>query len=511
MVLKIRFAPNVPFVGFNPNGPKALAAAAGYNGHEQTLGSLLKNDNRDNDMASKDPQTPLESKAFSATPVDSLPVFPSDAPRFSAMSTTSSSGSSMDIRREGVAKRKIIRRVIYFAIAAAVLGTAAWRVSLLKPAAPQVESATVWSDTVKRGPMVRDVRGTGTLVPEDIQWIQAAFDSQVSRILARSGDDVRPESVLLVLANPQMEAEAVDFVWQTKQAEANLADLRVRLQSQAFDQQSVVAVANGEMKQADINRDKEEQLFKAQLEPEINVRLARARWEQAQSRHDMEQQKLGIMKDSAKAQIDAQQVQVEKLRATQLLKKKLNDELVIRAGITGRMQEMTLQIGQRVKPGDILAKIAQPWKLIARLQIPETQAKEIQMGQPVEIDTRNGIVKGHVMRIDASIVNGTRTIDCKLDEPLPKGAVPDQSVEGTVQLEKMNDVLYVGRPVFAQPNNTGNLFRIDADGKGAERVPVKFGRASATAIEVQNGLNLGDRVILSDMGAQDQYQRVKLN
>ncbi len=417
----------------------------------------------------------------------------------------------MDVKREGVAKKKMIRRVIYTLLATAALAVAGWRISLLKPAAPQVESATIWPDTVKRGPMVRDVRGTGTLIPEDIQWIQAAFDSQVHKILARSGDDVRPESVLLVLANPQMEAEVVDYQWQTKQAEANLVDLRVRLQSQAFDQQAVVSTSQGELKQAEINKDKEEQLFKAQLEPEMNVRLTEAKWEQARSKHSMEQQKLGIMKDSAQAQIDAQQVQVEKLRATYVLKKKLYEELTIRAGISGRMQEMTLQIGQRVKPGDILAKVAQPWKLMARLQIPETQAKEIVMGLPVEIDTRNGVIKGHVMRIDASIVNGTRTIDCKLDEALPKGAVPDQSVEGTVQLEKLNDVLYVGRPIFAQPNSPGTLFRIDPDGKGAERVAVKFGRASVNAIEVQDGLKLGDRVILSDMAAQDQYQRVKLN
>ena len=417
----------------------------------------------------------------------------------------------MDVKREGVAKKKLVRRILIMLVVSAAVAAAVWRVSLLKPAAPVVEASTIWPDVVKRGPMVRDVRGTGTLVPEDIQWIQAAFDAQVSRILARSGDDVGPESVLLLLANPQMEAEAVDYQWQTKQAEANLADLRVRLQSQAFDQQAAVSTAQGELKQADINKDKEEQLFKAQLEPEVNVRLAQAKWEQAQSKAQMERQKLDIMKDSAKAQVDAQTVQVEKLHATYQLKKKLFDELVIRAGIRGRMQEMTLQVGQRVKPGDILAKVAQPWKLMARLQIPETQAKEIVLGQPTEIDTRNGLVKGHVMRIDASIVNGTRTVDCKLDEALPKGAVPDQSVEGTVQLEKLNDVLFVGRPVFAQPNSPTTLFRIDADGKGAERVAVRFGRASVNAIEVQEGLKLGDRVILSDMAAQDQYSRIRLN
>ena len=326
----------------------------------------------------------------------------------------------MDLKREGVARKKLIRRVLYLVVIVAAVALAGLRLSQLKPAVPVVEAATIWPDTVKRGLMVRDVRGLGTLVPEDILWFQAAFDSQVSRILARSGDDVAPDSILLVLSNPQMEADAVDYEWQTKQAEANLADLRVRLQSQTFDQQS----AQGELKQADINKDKEEQLYKAGLEPEINMRLADAKWEQASSRFQMEKQKLDIMKESVEAQIESQKVQIEKLRATYKLKKKQVDELTIRAGIRGRMQEMTLQVGQRVKPGDVLAKVAQPGKLMARLQIPETQAKDILLGQQAQIDTRNGIVRAHVIRIDASIVNGTRTVDCKLDGKLPPEPCP---------------------------------------------------------------------------------------
>jgi len=217
------------------------------------------------------------------------------------------------------------------------------------------------------------------------------------------------------------------------------------------------------------------------------------------------------MKDSVESQIESQKVQIEKLRATSLLKKKQVDELTIRAGIRGRMQEMTLEVGQRVKPGDVLAKVAKPRKLMARLQIAETQAKDILIGQRAQIDTRNGTVPGHVTRIDASIVNGTRTVDCKLDGPLPAGAVPDLSVDGTVEIERLPNVLHVGRPVFAQPNSPSTLFKIDEDGKGARRVPVKFGRASVNAIEVVEGLKAGDRVILSDMAAQDQTARVRLN
>lgn len=238
--------------------------------------------------------------------------------------------------------------------------------------------------------------------------------------------------------------------------------------------------------------------------------MAVAKWEQADGRYQMEKQKLGIMKDSVEAQLEAQHVQIEKLRATWLLKKKQADSLTIRAGIDGRIQEMTLQVGQRVKPGDVLAKVAQPWKLMARLQIAETQAKDVLPGQKASIDTRNGVVPGHVVRIDGSIVNGTRTVDCRLDGPLPPGAVPDLSVDGTVEIERLNNVVYSGRPASAQPNSTTNLFRLDPDGSYATRVPVRFGRASVNAIEIIDGLQPGDRVILSDMSSQDLNPRIRL-
>lgn len=417
----------------------------------------------------------------------------------------------MDTKRQGVAKKKLIRRLAYLLILSAAVALAGWRINQLKPAAPAVEMSTVWADTVRRGPMVRDVRGPGTLIPEDILWIQAEFESQVSRILTQSGDNVSPDTVLLVLTNPQMEAEAVDYEWQTKQAEANYADLKVKLQSQTYDAQSLVAAAQSELKQTQLIKEKDEQLFQARLIPEIEAKLAQAKWEQTASRYQLEKQKLDVMKESVQAQLDAQMVQIEKLRATYLLKKKQVEELTIRSGIPGRLQEMTLQVGQRVKPGEVLAKVAQQWKLMARLQIPETQARDILLGQKAQIDTRNGIVPGHVTRIDASIVNGTRTVDCKLDGAPPQGAVPDLSVDGTIELERLADVLNVGRPVFAQPNRSAGLFRIDADGKGATRITVKFGRASVSSIEVLEGLRAGDRVILSETSAQDQYSRIRLN
>ncbi|HTA45596.1 MAG TPA: HlyD family efflux transporter periplasmic adaptor subunit [Bryobacteraceae bacterium] len=417
----------------------------------------------------------------------------------------------MDIKREGVARNKLIRRTIYLIFAVAAVAAAGWRINQLKPAAPTVERATQLIDTVKRGPMVIDVHGIGTLVPEDILWMQAEFDSQVNKIMTQSGDEVTPDSILVVLTNPQMEADANDYEWQAKAADANLADLKVKLQSQTFDEQSLVATTQGDLKQAQITKEIEEKLFQEHLDSELNEKLAVAKYEQASSRYLMEKQKLGLMQQSADAQIEAQKVQIEKLHATWMLKKKQVDDLTIRAGIKGRIQEMTLQVGQRVKPGDVLAKVAQPWKLMARLQIAETQTKDIILGQKASIDTRNGLVPGHVTRIDASIVNGTRTVDCKLDGPLPPGSVPDLSVDGTIETARLANVVYMERPVFGQPNSPATIFKLEFDGKNATRVPIKLGHASVNNIEILDGLKPGDQVIVSDMSSQDQNSRIRLN
>jgi HlyD family secretion protein len=359
--------------------------------------------------------------------------------------------------------------------------------------------------------MVIDRRGLGTLQPEDIIWIPAQFDGQVEKIISHSGDDVKAGSTMLVLSNPDMVLAANDFEWQVKQAEATLADLKVQLQSKTFDQQSVVASAQSDLQQAALQKEKEEQLGKMQLESDLSVKLAVAKWEQSANKYKMEKQKLDIQQESVDAQLASARVQVDKLRAAYNLKKQQVADLTIKAGINGRMQEMTLQVGQRVKPGDVLAKIAQPWKLKAELKIAETQAKDILLGQKAEIDTRNGIVPGHVSRIDASIVNGTRTVDVRLDGPLPAGAVPDLSVDGTVEIMRVADVVFVGRPVFGQENSQVSLFKLDDDGKGATRTTVKLGRSSVSSIEVVDGLKVGDQVILSDMSAQDQNPRIRLN
>ncbi len=415
----------------------------------------------------------------------------------------------LDVKREGVAKRKRIKLAAYSVLMLAVLGSGTYYISKLKPAAPPVEWATIWPGTVKRGPMLRDVKGSGTLLPEDIVWIPATFDSQISKIMVNSGDRVKPNTVLMVLTNPDMELAANDLDWQIKKAEASLTDTRVQLESKRLDQQSAVATVESDLKQAQLNKDTDEQLLKMNLKSELEVKLSVAKWEQLQQRTEIEKKRLDIMTESTNAQLDSLKVQIEQLKAQQQLKKQQVADLTIRAGTEGVLQEMNYQVGQRVHPGDTLAKVAQPWKLKAEIKIPETQAKDVVLGQVAQIDTRNGIIPGHVIRIDPNVVNGTRTIDCKLEGALPPGAVPDLSVDGTVEIERLTDVVFVDRPVFGQPNSQVSLFKIDQDLSGASRATVKFGRASVNTIEVLDGLKVGDQVVLSDMSEHDQSQRIR--
>jgi HlyD family secretion protein len=415
----------------------------------------------------------------------------------------------MDIKREGVARQKRIKYTIYSVLGLALAGSGAYYISKLKPAAPSVEWATIWPGTVKRGSMLVDVKGTGVLVPEDIVWIPAAFESQVSKIMVNSGDKVKPDTILMVLTNPDMELAANDLEWQIRKADASLTDTRVQLESKRLDQLDVVAGVESDLKQAQLNKDTDQQLLKMNLKSELEVKLSVAKWENLQQKAEIEKKRLDIMTESTNAQLDSQKVQIEQLKAQQQLKKQQFAELTIRAGTEGVLQEMTLQVGQRVHAGDVLAKVAQPWKLKAEVKIAETQAKDVALGQVAQIDTRNGIIPGHVIRIDPNVDNGTRKIDCKLDGPLPPGAVPDLSVDGTVEIARLTDVVYVDRPVFGQPNSQVSLFKIDDDTKGAARVTVKFGRTSVNSIEVLEGLKVGDQVVLSDMSEHDANQRIR--
>lgn len=417
----------------------------------------------------------------------------------------------MDVKREGIAKKKLIRRIILGALVLAAIPVITVGLNRLKPAAPTVEMSTVWPDTVKRGLMERQHRGLGTLVPEEILWIPAQFDGRIEKIHLRPGAEVRPDTVLMVLSNPDMELSANDFEWQIKAAEAGYTDLRVRLSTQRLEQQSTLSRSESEFTQAKLTKDRDEELAKLGLKPDLDMRLSVAKFQDAAKKFDNEKQKLAIISESIDAQLAVQKVQIEKLKATFALKSKQVSQLVIRAGASGILQELSLQVGQRVTPGQMLAKVAQPWKLKAELKIAETQAKDILIGQTAQIDTRNGIIPGRVSRIDPASVNGTVTVDVRLEGELPKGARPDLSVDGTVLIERLNDVVYCGRPVFGQPNSTVQLFRIDPDGKGATKVKVKFGRTSVNTIEVVDGLRVGDRVILSDMSQWDSQDRIRLN
>jgi HlyD family secretion protein len=417
----------------------------------------------------------------------------------------------MDVPRQGAARKKLIRRIIWGALSLVTVLFITLGLSRMKPAAPSVERGTVWIDTVKRGPMKREVRGLGTLVPEEILFVQAANEGRVEKIIFRPGVNVKEDTVLLILSNPDLELAANDLEWQVKQAEANYKDLKVKLATTQLDLQSAVARVESEFVQAKLKADRDVELGKEGLAPDLTVKLSVATADEALKRREIERNRLKISTDSADAQLAAQQVQIEKLRAAYDLKKKQVDQLKIRAGYPGVLQQLPVEVGQRVTMGTLLAKVAQPWKLKADLKIAETQAKDIQLGQVASIDTRNGIIPGKVSRIDPAVINGTRTVDVKLEGDLPPGAVPDLSVDGTIELERLDNVVYVGRPVFGQANSLVSLFKYDPETKEANRVQVKLGRSSVNTIEVVDGLKVGDQVILSDMSAYDAQNRIRLN
>jgi HlyD family secretion protein len=424
---------------------------------------------------------------------------------------------AMDVPRgKEVARRKLVRRIIYVLVLLAAIPLITWGLSRLKPAAPSVDRATVWIDSVKRGPMVRDVRGLGTLVVEQYMWIPAEFESRVDKINFLPGATVHPNQVIMVLSEPDMELAAADLEWQIKAAQANLENLRVTLETQQLAQKATTEQVKSDMEQAQLQSDRDSQLTKLGLKSDLDTKLSVAKWQELKGRYALSKEQLDISDKSIQAQMDAQKVQIEKLEAAYKLKKQQVEELTIRSTTEGTLTQlgttaMPLEVGMRVAPGTILAKIAQPNKLKATLKIPETQVKDVAIGQVASIDTRNGIIPGHVSRIDPAAVNGTVDVDVTLEGALPPGARPDLSVDGTITLERLTDVMYVGRPVVGQPGAKISLFKLDQDGKEAQRVNVTLGRSSVNNIEVVDGLKVGDQVILSDMSAQDAYNRIRLN
>lgn len=418
---------------------------------------------------------------------------------------------AMDVKREGASRRRLIKRVVWIVVFVCAVPLITWGLSRLKPAAPTVERATVMIDTVQRGPMVRQVRGLGTLVPEEIVWINATHDGRVEKVALRAGVAVGPNTVLIELSNPELSLAAFDAEWQVKAAEATYLDLKARLESQKLEQKSRVAQVQSDNTQAQLQYERDEALFKEGLSPQLTMKLSEAKAGELSHRLSIEKERYAVNDQMIAAQLDAQRVQIEKLKAALVLKKLQVEQLTIRAGFAGVLQELALQVGQRVTPGTLMAKVVQPSKLKAELKIPETQIKDVTLGQVAIIDTRNGLVNGKVSRIDPAAVNGTVTVDVRLETELPPGARPDLSVDGTIELERLADVVFVTRPVFGQPHSMVGLFKLELDGKEASRVQVKLGRGSVNAIEIVDGLRVGDQVVLSDMSAWDAQNRIRLN
>jgi len=416
----------------------------------------------------------------------------------------------MDIQRPSNARAKKIRRIAYGTVTLLLLGGVTYGLSKLRPAAPSVDRATIWPDEVKRGPMVREVRGLGTLVPEDIRWVAAQTDAHVDKWVLRPPAVVKPGSIIMELSDPIVQKDAVDAEFQLKGAEADYANLRVQVDSDLMNQKANEANVRSDYEQARLQHDVDEKLFKEGIGSDHIRNLSRVKEEQLAIRVRLEGERTKIAVDSAKARLAAQQAKVEEMKALYQLKKTQADALHVRAGIDGVLQLLPVDVGQHVTPGMNLARVADPKKLRAEIKIAETQAKDVIPGQKAAIDTRNGIVNGHVSRVDPSVINGTVTVDVTIDDPLPPGARPDLSVDGTITLENLKDVLYVGRPVHGQADSTIGIFKIIDDGSEAVRVNVKLGRSSVNTIEILDGLKVGDKVILSDMSAWDNFDRVRL-
>lgn len=418
----------------------------------------------------------------------------------------------MDIARPQsvlIAKR---RKRIALGIGAVVLIAAAtFILSRLKPAAPTVERNLVWVDTVKRGPMVRQVRGLGTLVPEEIRWIPARTSGRVDRIIVRPGAQVQPDTVILELTNPDVEQASANADSQLKASEAELENLKVTLERSVLDAESEAARAKSDYEQAKLRAEVNEELFKDGLVSPLEVRLSRVTAEESATRHTIEQKKFAFAKDSIAPQLAVKQAEVDRLRAQAKLRREEFNALFVRPGVAGVLQVLPVEVGQQVQPGSNLARVADPTKLKAEVRIPETQAKDVQIGQIAAVDTRNGVANGRVARIDPAVQNGTVLVDVTLEGDLPRGARPDLSIDGTIELERLDDVVFMGRPAFGQERGAVGIFKLDAGGVYASRIPVQLGRSSVNTIEVVNGLQPGDRVILSDMSQWDSHDRIKLN
>jgi HlyD family secretion protein len=416
----------------------------------------------------------------------------------------------VDIARSSdVIKKKKIRRALYGAGFLVIIVLITVGVSKLKPAAPSVDRATVWIDTVKRGPMLRQVRGSGTLVPEEIRWIPATTQGRVERIILRPGATVTPNTVILELSNPDLQQAVKDAELAFQSAQAAYLNRKTDLESQLLAQQSDLAGVQAQYNNATMTLQANEKLWEDKLISEIQLKQSRSANDELKNRLTIGQKRLDMQANGIKSQIAPQEADVAQRRAAYELQMRRLDDLKVKAGMSGVLQEVPVERGAQVAPGANLARVADPSNLKAELRIAETQTKDIRIGQYAEVDTRNGVVKGHVARIDPKSTGGTVGVDVILEGALPSGSRPDLSVDGTIQLERLDNVIYVGRPAFGQENSTVQLFKLTKDGE-ALRAPVKLGRSSVDKIEIIEGLQPGDQVILSDMSAQDSFDRIRI-
>src|SRR6266446_5780653 len=392
----------------------------------------------------------------------------------------------MDIQRPSNARAKKIKRIVYVTVAVLLCAGVTLALSKLKPAAPSVDASTIWPDTVKRGPMLREVRGLGTLVPEDIHWIPAQTAARVDKIVIRPGHLVQPDTVILEMSNPETQRDVLDAEFQLKAAEANYANLRVQVDSELMNQKANEAAVRSDYEQAHLQHDVDEKLFKQGITADVTRQLSKVKEDQLAIRVQLEGERTKISLDSAKSRLLASQAQVDQQKALYRLRHSQLDALHVRAGINGVLQLVPVEEGQNVAVGTNVARVADPRKLKAEIKIAETQAKDIREMQKATIDTRNGVVIGHVSRQDPSVVNGTVTVDVTFDEPLPPSARADLSVDGTIELENLKDVLFVGRPVHGQADSTISLFKITPDGSEASRVNVKPGRYSLSILDASS-------------------------
>ena len=419
----------------------------------------------------------------------------------------------MDIARPEFKLQQRRRQIVLFGVGAVVVAAVSIGVMRLKPAAPSVERGTVWTDVVKRGSMLRQVRGPGSLMPvqEAVRQIPAETEATVVRIRVLPGTQVQADTILLEMSNSQVGQAAIDAQLQLKAAEAEYQSLRVRLDSDLMTQKAGAATVNADYSQAQRQADTDKALYELGVISGLAYKSSKGKADELTTRNDLEGQRLAINKKAVETQLAQEQAKVDQARTLAALKQKQLDALRVRAGITGVLVDLPMQVGQHVQPGTMLAKVVQPEHLMAALKIAETQARDVQFGEPASIDTHNGIISGTVMRVDPAVQNGTVTVDVKLTGDLPRGARPDLSVDGTIDLERLDNVLYVGRPAFGQENSTISLFRLETDGKEAARVPIKVGRESVNSIQIFEGLHEGDTVILSDMSRWDKTDRIRLD